>query len=199
MPDISDAELAEYKAAKESKDKLEIKNKELIEEKKKEKELREAAEKLAKESETKALKEAGDYKTLSEKYEADRVQNEKEKKESSERLEKGAKLSKIQEELSKAGIDANAVSHALRLVDLNEVKYDVATGIVLGADVAASKLKIALPGLFVKTDPGNNSHQQNGGGAPAEMTPEWFFGLPVVEQDKHRTKFLAAQGVTVTN
>lgn len=203
MPEISDEELKKLKDAaaeaaklKESADKLEAKNKELLTEKQTEKEKREAAEKLAKEKEQEVLKANGNFKELAEKLEAEKVEREKREKEHQEKMAKGAKLTKVQEELSKQGVDAKVISHALRLVNIDEVTYDAGTGIVVGADSVAAKLKLELPHLFVQADreklpPGGNE----GGDPPAEMSDEWFSKLSIADQDKHRAAYYKSKGI----
>jgi hypothetical protein len=201
MPEISDEDLKKLKdeAAEAAKLKgsvaaLEGKNKELLEEKKTEAQKRVDAEKLAKEAEEKRLKDAGDYKTLSEQLAAEKADREKSDKENKEKLAKGAKLSKVQEELGKQGLDPKAVAHALKLVDLEQVKYDESTGVVIGADAVASKLKVELPNLFVKADK-EKMNNGDGGDIPAEqMTVEWFSKLSAADQDKHHAAFMKAQG-----
>lgn len=196
MPEISDAEFAEFKAQKDSIAKLEAKNKELAEEKKKEKDAKEAAEKIAKEKEQEVLKANGNFKELAEKLEAEKTEREKQDKENKEKLAKGAKLTKVQEELSKQGVDAKAITHALKLVNIDEVTYDVGTGIVIGADSVAAKLKLELPHLFVKADPEKMGNGNEGGGnPPAEMSDEWFQKLSIADQDKHRGAYLKSKGI----
>lgn len=196
MPEISDAEFAEFKKQKESIENLEKKNKELLEEKKKEKEAKELAEKTAKEKEQELLKANGNFKELAEKLDAEKKEREEKDKLNAEKLAKGAKLTKVQEELSKQGVDAKAISAALKLVNLDEVTYDAGTGIVVGADGVAAKLKVELPHLFVQADkeklpPGGGE----GGTPPAEMSDEWFAKLSVADQDKHRVAYLKSKGV----
>ena len=195
MPEISDAEYAELKAAKESAEKLKAKNDELIAEKKKEKEAREAAEKLAKEAEEKRLADAGNFKELAEKLAKEKEEREKQDKENKEKLAKGAKLSKVQEELSKQGVDAKAISAALKLINIDDVKYDEGTGIIIGADSAAAKLKLELPHLFVKADKEQLPVGGDGGTPPAEMSDEWFYKLSIADQDKHRGAYLKSKGI----
>lgn len=195
MPEISDAEFAEFKAQKESIAKLEAKNKELADEKRKEKEAREAAEKVAKEKEQEVLKSNGNFKELAEKLEAEKVEREKREKEHMEKMAKGAKLTKVQEELSKQGVDAKAISHALKLVNIDEVTYDAGTGIVVGADSVASKLKLELPHLFVQADKERLPGGDNTDTPPAEMSDEWFQKLSIADQDKHRGAYLKSKGI----
>ena len=194
MPEITDAELAEFKAAKESAAKLEEKNKELLNEKKAEKEKRELADKLAADKELEVLKEKVEYKALAEKFENDKKERDERDKATNAKLEKGAKLTKVQEELGKIGIDPTSVSHALKLIELDEVKYDPTSGAVFNADVVASKLKIALPALFVKKDKEGISHEQSQHIEPGSMTIEWFNSLSAADQNKHHGAFMKAQG-----
>ncbi len=200
MPEITEEELARLKAAEESAKKLEEKNREILEEKKRlanEKAQIEAANRATQEQ---ALKDKQDYKALAEQLENDRKAREAAEKERTERLAKGAKLSETQKELHKLGINAERVSHALRLVDMDLVKYDDATGVVIGADAAALKIKAALPELFVTAD--KEKMPQGAGGAgdskgPKEMTLEWYNSLPEADKKKHYKEFMTARGLKV--
>jgi hypothetical protein len=194
MPEISDEELAKLKANEESVKKLEEKNKELLAEKQAEAKKREDAEKLVKQKEEEELKAKNDYKTLFEKSEADRIDREAKEKERSEKLSKGAKLSKIQEELVKLGINGERIPHALRLVELEGVKYDEATNAVTGADAAANKIKMSLPELFVKKDKERTAGGESGEVVPESMTLEWYNALPEADKKKHYKAFMKAQG-----
>lgn len=198
MPEISDAELAELRAAKESKDKLEAKNKELLTEKQKEKERADAAE-------AQRLKEAGDYKTLAEKLEAEaKAEKEKNAKLEADRiadLKKGA----LSTELDKLGILPERKAFIMAHTNLDAVTYNEAAKMVLGAEIKAKEIQTQMPEIFGK--PNNNLPGQGGGnggnnnngnsGAPAHMTQEWFNSLSEADKDKHRSEFLKSQGVTM--
>jgi hypothetical protein len=197
MPEISDEELAKFKAHEESAKKLEAKNAELLNEKKAEKSAREAAEALVKQKELDELKAKEDYKGLYEKMDADAKIREANDKERTEKLSRGAKLSAVQNEFAKLGINPERVTSALRLVDLTDVKYDENTNTVLGADIAASKIKLSMPEIFVKADKENVTHDDSNFTPPENMSNEWFAGLSAADQDKHYPAFMKAQGVEV--
>lgn len=196
MPDISQEELDKLKADAESARKLEAKNKELLEEKKREKDRADAAEAAR-------LKEAGDYKTLAERLEAEKKATEERAKKLEEDRIKDIKRGAFSSELDKLGIIPERKAFILGSVNVDALQYVEAGNVVLGADIKAKEILSQMPEIFGK--PGNNIPGQGqggggnggGGGAPAHMSDEWFYSLSVADQAKHRAEYLKSKGIQV--
>jgi hypothetical protein len=173
------------------------KNKELLQklaEEKAEKEKliqeREEREREAREREEAALRAQGDYKTLAENLQKEKDELLKREKEKNEQLAKGIKLSAVQTELQKLGINPDRISVAMRLVEIGTVKYDDALKIVSGADVEAQRLKAMMPELFSQRDAEGMDHEQPHGGSPAKMSLEEFRRLPKDKQKELYPEFM---------
>lgn len=198
MPDISQEELDRLKAQDESAKKLEAKNKELLDEVKKERDAKAAAE-------AQRLKEAGDYKTLAEKLENEKKESDAKaaqlEKDRVADMKKGA----FSAELDKLGIIPERKAFILGNTNLDSLTYNESAKMVLGAEIKAKEIQTQMPEIFGK--PNNNLPGQGGGsggnnnngnsGAPAHMTDEWFNKLSVADQDKYRSEYLKSKGVSM--
>jgi len=174
------------------------KNAELLAELKAEREKREALEKQNKEAVEKELTEKQKWEELAKLREKERDE-EKAKREANEKaLENAAKMGAVSAELEKLGIIPERKTTALRLVNLDAIKYDASSKVVLNAVDIAKELHSSMPEIFGpdKTDklPANNTNPLPSSGA---MTIEWFNSLSPEEKKKNYKEFMKANGHNV--
>lgn len=187
--------LIEERVAAEKKA-LEDKNRELLEEKRKEKE---RADQLAKEkadAEAAALKEKGDFKTLVEKYEADKKAADDRAKAAEERRVAEIKKGAFSLELDKLGIIPERKAFIMGSVSVDSLQYVEAGNVVLGADAKAKEILAQMPEIFGK--PGQNlPGNQGGSGGPAYMSDEWYEKLSAADKDKHYKEYMESKGFKI--
>lgn len=187
----------EIKALKDSNAAMEAKNKELLEEKKKEKD---RADKLAQEktdAEAIALKEKGDFKTLVEKYENDLKIERDAKKASEDRRVSEIKKGAFSLELDKLGIIPERKAFILASVNVEALQYVESSNVVLGAEIKAKEIQSSMPEIFGK----KNNNLPNGGsgsaGDPSYMSDDWYDKLSAQDKDKYYVEFMATKGITI--
>lgn len=151
---------------------------------------RDEAEQARKKKEEDELRAKEDYKTLYERSEREKKEASDREKALKDNLEKGAKLAKVQDELTKLGINPERLNVAMRLIDLGSVKYDDSLKVVSGADVEASRIKMLTPELFGARDPEKDDSGHPGNNRPGKMTEEQYLALPRDEQKKMYAKMM---------
>jgi hypothetical protein len=151
-----------------------------------------AVEKLKQyESENKVLRENElkrneNYKLLSEEREKEVAEWKAKYTNQTDMLTRSSKTTALKKELTKLGCDAKYLDKAVKMVSLDNIQYDDATGVVTGQLEAAKAIQEELPPLFGTLNVGVN--QSIPAGTPTTLTLEAWKQLPPDEKVKRKAE-----------
>jgi len=107
-----------------------------------------------------------------------------------------AKQGELRREFAKLGLQANYFDKATKLIDVNSIRYDSDTGVIIGAEEAARALQTEMPVLFGK--PSTNVSGAAPQGSPRPLTIDEWKKLDTKERIERESDLYASYGVTRT-